>query len=121
MNNDDRLIFVNIKHSYEAMIKNETSSPYYRKDLKDCTRMYWKISDDKAEAATHILGCYNGIVKEVIRISSYSTDESEYAGRKVFEGEELNDSEYLGMDIRSLFSTLANFRIKYINEHLRNY
>ena len=115
MNNDDRLIFVNIKHSYEAMIKNETSSPYYRKDLKDCTRMYWKISDDKAEVATHILGCYNGIVKEVIRISSYSTDEGEYAGRKVFEGEELNDSQYLGMDIRSLFGTLANFRIKYMN------
>lgn len=26
MNNEDRLIFVNIKHSYEAMIKNETSA-----------------------------------------------------------------------------------------------
>lgn len=115
MNNEDRLIFVNIKHSYEAMIKNETSSPYYRKDLKDCTRMYWKVSDEKAEAATHILGCYDGIVKEVIRVSSYYTDEGEYAGRKVFEGEEQNDSEYLGLDIRGLFGTLANFRIKYMN------
>lgn len=77
--------------------------------------MYWKVSDEKAEAATHILGCYDGIVKEVIRVSSYYTDEGEYAGRKVFEGEEQNDSEYLGLDIRGLFGTLANFRIKYRN------
>lgn len=110
-----RLIFVNIKNSYEAMVNNDISSPYYHENLMECTRKYWKISDAKADAATHILGCYKGIVMEVIQISSYTESVDAYPGRKIFEGKELKDSEYLGMDIRSIFGTLANFRIKYHN------
>ncbi len=60
----DKLIFVNIKKSYNAMITNDTSNPYYRNSLKECTLKFWQIKDDKAEAASHILGCYKGIVKE---------------------------------------------------------
>lgn len=50
---------------------------------------------------------------EVIQITSYSTSENDFPGRKIFEGEEIKDSLYIGMDIHNLFSTLANFRIKY--------
>ena len=111
----DKLIFVNIKNSYEAMINNDISNRYYRENIKECTRKYWNIPNDKADAATHILGCYKGIVMEVIQITSYSTSENDFPGRKVFEGEEIEDSLYIGMDIHNLFSTLANFRIKYYN------
>lgn len=115
INQTDKLIFVNIKRSYEAMISNDTASKYYRDSLKECTRKYWPVRDDKANAASHILGCYNGIVKEVIKKSSFFTSEDEYPGRKVFEGEELKDSQYIGMDLHEIFDTLANFRIKYYN------
>lgn len=111
----DKLIFVNIKNSYEAMTNRDTSNPYFRKDIKECTRIFWNIPDDKATAATHILGCYKGIVMEVIQISSFYTSENDYPGRKIFEGEEKKDSKYIGMDIHNIFSTLANFRIKYYN------
>ncbi len=97
------------------MISNDTASKYYRDSLKECTRKYWPVRDDKANAASHILGCYNGIVKEVIKISSFFTSEDEYPGRKVFEGEELKDSQYIGMDLHEIFDTLANFRMKYYN------
>ncbi len=111
IDNSDKLIFVNIKRSYEALIKDEKADPYYRENLKECTRKYWKISNKKAEAATHILGCYKGIVKEVIKISSFN----EHLGRKIFEGDDLKNSKYIGIDIRDIFSTLVNFRIKYYN------
>lgn len=115
INNNDKLIFVNIKNSYEAMINNDKSNPFYRENIKECTRKYWTIADSKADKATHILGCYKGIVKEVIKISSVETSQKDYPGRKIFEGKELPNSKYIGMDIRNLFDTLANFRIKYYN------
>lgn len=115
INHTDKLIFVNIKKSYEAMINHDTESPFYRDSLKECTRKFWPVKDEKANVASHILGCYKGIVKEVIKISSSFTSEEKYPGRKVFEGEELEDSPYLGMNIRDIFDTLANFRIKYYN------
>ncbi|NPD81174.1 hypothetical protein HPS57_04195 [Prevotella sp. PINT] len=111
----DKLIFVNIKQSYEAMLSKDTTHPLYRETIKECTRKYWPISDDKADAATHILGCYNGFVKEVIEISSYTIDKDNYPGRKVFEGREIKDSKYMGLDIRELFDNLANFRVRYYN------
>ena len=36
----DKLIFVNIKNSYEAMINNDISNRYYRENIKECTRKY---------------------------------------------------------------------------------
>lgn len=115
INASDRLIFVNIKKSYEAMINHDTTSFYYRESLKECTRKFWSVREDKANAASHILGCYKGIVKEAIKITSFFTSEDEYPGRKVFEGEELEDSQYIGMDLHDIFDTLANFRVKYYN------
>ncbi len=56
-----------------------------------------------------------GIFMEVIQITSYSTAENDFQGSKIFEGEEKKDSRYIGMDIHNLFSTLANFRIRYYN------
>ena len=115
-NSSDKLIFVNIKVSYEAMQRNDREHPLYRNSLYDCTRMYWPISEEKYDAATHILGCYKGKVLEVIKIKNrYIELTGEYAGRKVFEGVEDDKSPYKGMDLHEIFDSLANFRVKYWN------
>ena len=110
----DKIIFVNIKNSYEAWKNNDRSNPLYRESKKECTVKYWRIPNEKASVATHILGCYKGKVVEVVRITKCGIQpDGEYAGRKVFEGIEENDSPYYGFDIRELFDTLANFNTKY--------
>ena len=65
-NSSDKLIFVNIKKSFKAMKSNDTSNPHYRKNLKECTVKYWAVKEEKASAATHVLGCYQGKVIEVV-------------------------------------------------------
>lgn len=112
----DKLIFVNIKNSYEAMQRNDRKHPLYRCSLYDCTRKFWSIKEENFDVATHILGCYKGKVIEVIDIKNrYIEPSGEYAGRKVFEGVEQPDSPYMGMDLHEIFDTLANFRVKYWN------
>ena len=115
-NSTDRLIFVNIKNSYEAMLNNDRRNSLFRTSLYDCTRMFWPIKDEKFDVATHILGCYKGKVIEVIDIQNrYVEPNGEYAGRKVFEGVEQPDSPYMDMDLHEIFDSLANFRVKYWN------
>ena len=112
----DKLIFVNIKESFEAMQRNDTKHPLYRGSLYDCTRKYWQLNTEKFEVATHVLGCYKGKVLEVINIKNrYIVSSGEYAGRKVFEGVEDDKSPYMGMDLHEIFDSLANFRVKYWN------
>lgn len=116
MNITDKLIFVNIKNSYEAMLNNDRNNPLFRANLYECTRKYWSVADEKANVATHILGCYHGRVIEVIRIQEFYTEPTgTFAGRKVFVGIEQPDSQYMGIDMHEIFDTLANFRIKYYN------
>ena len=115
-NSSDKLIFVNIKNSYEAMINDDRKNPLYRSSLYECTRKYWPIKKEDFDVATHILGCFKGKVIEVIDIKNrYIEPSGEYAGRKVFEGVEQPDSPYMGMDLHEIFDTLANFRVKYWN------
>ena len=115
-NSSDKLIFVNIKESYEAMQRNDRKHPLYRSSLYDCTRKYWQINLEKFEVATHVLGCYKGKVIEIINITNrYIEPNGEYAGRKVFEGVEQPESPYMGMDLHDIFDSLRNFRVKYWN------
>ena len=116
VNSKDKLVFVNIKNSYEALLNNDRNNPLYRESAYDCTVRYWRIADDKAAEATHILGCYKGKVIEVVKINCVDTvREGEYAGRKKYEGEEEFQSPYLGLDIHEVFDSLANFNTKYWN------
>ena len=115
-NSSDKLIFVNIKESYEAMQRNDRKHPLYRSSLYDCTRKYWQINLEKFEVVTHVLGCYKGKVIEIINIKNrYIEPNGEYAGRKVFEGVEQPESLYMGMDLHDIFDSLRNFRVKYWN------
>lgn len=116
MNITDKLIFVNIKNSYEAMLGNDRNNPLFRENLYDCTRKYWTVADGKANAATHILGCYHGKVIEVISIQEFHIEPTGvFAGKKVFEGIEQPASPYMGVDLHEIFNTLSNFRVKYYN------
>ena len=115
-NSSDKLIFVNIKESYEAMQRNDRKHPLYRCSLYDCTRKFWSIKEENFDVATHILGCYKGKVIEVIDIKNrYIEPSGEYGGRKVFEGVEEDTSPYMGMDLHDIFDSLRNFRVKYWN------
>ena len=115
-NSSEKLIFVNIKESYEAMQRNDRKHPLYRSSLYDCTRKYWQINMDKFEVATHVLGCYKWKIIEVINIKNHYIELSgEYAGRIVFEGVEKDKSPYMGMDLHEIFDSLRNFRVKYWN------
>jgi len=112
----DRIIFVNINNSDEAMRKNDTTSRYYRPNLKECTRKFWRVNDEKAKNATHILGCVKGIVKCVVEIQQVKiATDPDHMGRKIFDGTEITNSPYIGLDIREIFDTLANFNTKYYN------
>ena len=112
IDNEHRIIFVNIKNSYEAWLNNDHNNPLYRSSVYDCTVKYWRVNDEKANNATHIIGCYKGIVKEVVKITEQPKTDH---GRKVFIGVEQFDSPYMGLDIRTIFHTLANFITKYYN------
>lgn len=115
-NKTDKLIFVNIKNSYEAMQRNDTSNTLYRNSLYDCTVKYWRVKDENASSATHILGCYKGKVIEVVRINNVTTvNTGEHIRRKVFDGVEQPESIYMGIDLHEVFDTLANFNTKYWN------
>lgn len=116
INDSDRIIFVNIKKSYEAFLNHDTKNPFYRPSVYDCTVKYWRVDDEKAHNATHIIGCYKGIVKEVVKVTEPpKIDTENIPGRKVFTGIEQPDSPYMNLDIRTIFDNLTNFHTKYYN------
>ena len=116
IDNTHRIIFVNIKNSYEAWLNNDRSNPLYRPSVYDCTVKYWQINYEKANKATHIIGCYKGIVKEVVKITEQPRIDTEvYPGRMGLSGIEEPDSPYMGLDIRNIFNSIANFRVRYYN------
>ena len=44
----DKIIFVNIKNSYEALLNNDRSNPLYRDSVYNCTVKYWRIANEKS-------------------------------------------------------------------------
>jgi len=62
-----------------------------------------RVADDKAKNATHVMGCVEGIVKCVVEIQQVKTaTDSDHKGRKIFEGIEITNSTYIGLDIRKI-------------------
>lgn len=107
------VLCVNINNSYDAYIKGDIHSPYFRPNKYECTNHIWNVSDEKANKADYLFGCYKGKVKEVIKIESYESADYNGKTRKIFHGEEIKFSPFLGGDIHELFDTLANFNTKY--------
>lgn len=56
----DKIIFVNIKNSYEALRNNDRSNPLYRDSVYNCTIKYWRIANEKPLLQPIFLG----VIKE---------------------------------------------------------
>lgn len=100
--NGDYLLLVSLNKSYD---QTQAKGVYKRKDLFNSTRMYWRISHEKAKKVNYVLGVYKGIVKCVIKISSHNWVNKAEDGtrfnkpRCCFEGVPCPDSTYLHKDV----------------------
>ncbi|MEG1188338.1 MAG: hypothetical protein RR259_11235 [Odoribacter sp.] len=108
----DRILFVNIKNSYNCTDKK---SMYYRESAYEATRKYWKVSSSRVSKVNLVVGHVDGIVKVVIEpTQSYPTQDTRFKGRYEFDGEQLFDSSYLGKSIHNLVRIGQN-PINYFN------
>ncbi len=98
----DKLLLVSLNKSYKH---SKAVGIYRRKDDYERARKYWRLSDRKAKQIQYILGIYRGIVRIVIRVTSYRKTSIGENGevydppRYVFEGDVLSDSPYLNKDV----------------------
>lgn len=98
----DKLLLVSLNKSYKH---SKAVGIYRRKDDYESARKYWRLSDRKAKQIQYILGIYRGIVRIVIRVTSYrktsigENSEVYDPPRYVFEGDVLSDSPYLNKDV----------------------
>ena len=98
----DKLLLVSLNKSYKH---SKAVGIYRRKDDYESARKYWRLSDRKAKQIQYILGIYRGIVRIVIRVTSYRKTSIGENGevydppRYVFEGDVLSDSPYLNKDV----------------------
>lgn len=84
----DRIICVNISSTFD----NKD-----RADNYDRARHYWRVSPTRASKANLVLATVHGIVKAVFKPHRwYLTDSTKYPGMYEFDGEEVEDSPYLG-------------------------
>lgn len=78
---------------------------YQRPNLYEATRKYWSIGHNRVDSINYVLGVYKGIVQSVIKVESYKWVEIAEDGtvfkkpRCMFEGEFIEDSSYLNMDV----------------------
>lgn len=102
----DRILFVNIKKSFHC---TDRRNEYYRPSAYEATRKYWRVAKDRVDKVNLVIGHVDGIVKEVIKLTIWKVSEdSRYPGRYECEGEEWEDSPYIGQSIRELVTLGQN-------------
>lgn len=85
-----------------------------RENIYECVRKYWRLSKSKALQAELCLAIKHGKCVGVFRPYIWQTvEDGDFIGRLTFEGEELTDSEYLGIDFSLVFDHLQN-PVRYI-------
>lgn len=85
-----------------------------RENIYECTRKYWHVNKERAEKADYVMGIANGIVQVVyIPRKWILTANPRFAGRYEFEGEEVKDSSYIGMNVAQLVK--GQSPIRYFN------
>ena len=86
-----------------------------RENLYEMTRKYWKVSLSRASKATHVLGVIDNIVTAVyIPFEWKLTEDPKHLGRCEFQGEEDEESIYIGKSVASFYGKSQN-PVKYIN------
>ena len=98
----DRLLLVSLNKSYK---QSKATGVYRRANDYESARKYWKLSRDKADKVTYILGIYRGIVRIVIEVKGKSLCSVADDGtvfkkpRFAFVGDIVTDSPYLNTDV----------------------
>ncbi len=94
------IIAFNISRTYDLLLRGKGD----RADLYDCVRHYWKAKKENAERADYVFGVVRCKVVGVFRPTRwYYTESGKYEGRLEFDGEEIEDSPYIGMDLSDYF------------------
>lgn len=109
--NSPLFIAFNITTTYDLMIQGKGD----RDSIYHCTRYHWaNVRIEKAELADFALGVAHGKVVGVFKPKRWFYDEpGNRKSRIQFEGIEIEDSPYLGMDLSEYFSKIQN-PVRYI-------
>lgn len=110
---DKLFIAFNITCTYDLLLQGLGD----RDSIYDCTRHYWaNVNLEKAELADFALGVAHGKVVGVFKPERwYYTEPENRKSRIQFEGEEIPDSPYLGMDLSEYFDRIQN-PVRYIGK-----
>ena len=84
-----------------------------RPTLYDCTRKYWRLNGKRAQNAELVFAVSLGYIVGVFKPTHWFLSK-EYIGRWEFEGEQIEDSPYLLMNISHLLGKRQN-PVMYIN------
>lgn len=107
---DKLIIAFNISKTYDLFKQGKGD----RKSIYDCTRHYWaNVNKERAELAELALGVAHGIIVGVYKPISWHYVKRGYSYRIEFEGIEVIDSPYIGLDISEYFHKIQN-PIRYI-------
>lgn len=109
---DKKLIIAfNISKTYDLFKQGKGN----RDSIYDCTRHYWaNVNKEKAELAELVFGVAHCKVVAVFKPGIwYYTEKDNRKSRIQFEGKEIKDSEYIGMDLSEYFHRVQN-PVRYI-------
>ena len=108
---DKLIIAFNISKTYDLLVQGKGD----RDSIYDCTRHYWaNVKKTKAELAVYALGVAHGKVVGVYKPTLWRYVEYRNNSIRIeFEGIEVKDSPYIGMDISEYFYKKQN-PIRYI-------
>lgn len=111
--NNRLIIAFNISKTYDLFVQGKGD----RVSIYDCTRHYWaNVKQAKAELAELVFGVAHGKVVGVYKpISWHYVEYLNNRQRIEFEGVEINDSPYLGMDLSDYFYKIQN-PVRYIGK-----
>ena len=117
MNTFDNTLIIgfNISNTYDILLSGQGD----RDSVYDCTRHYWaNVKIEKAELADYVFGVAHCKVVRVFKPHKwYYTEPGNRKTRIQFEGEEILDSPYLGMDLSDYFKGIQN-PVRYIGNWL---
>lgn len=106
----ERLIIAfNISRTYDLLLQGKGE----RTSIYDCTRHYWKVQKAKAELADLVVGVAHGKIVGVFKPTLWRYVEYQNTRRIEFNGIEIADSPYIGMDISEYFHKVQN-PVRYI-------
>lgn len=107
---EDKVVLLNISRCYNC---TDPSSIYFRPNVYEMTRKFWKADKDRTSQADYVFGVADGKVVGVFKNAVWEYMEFNGYQRVGFTAEEVHDSPYLGLDL-SEYVRVQN-PIRYVN------